>query len=143
MNRRLSSRMRSVIYVPLAVLLLAHCATGSVDRCPDGGTREIGETLYFGTSIPSGGVVTTEQWEAFAAREITPRFPAGLTSWRAKGQWLGKNGEITHEETYVLYVVHRDTPERDEAIHAIVDRYRTEFHQEAVLRVRSSVCVSF
>ncbi|MFA6958950.1 MAG: DUF3574 domain-containing protein [Thermoanaerobaculia bacterium] len=138
-----SLRLRAALSFPLAVLLLAHCATSTVDRCPDGGRREIGESLYFGTSIPAGGVVSSEQWEAFVAHEITPRFPDGLTSWRAKGQWLGKNGEITHEESYVLYVVHPDTPERDGAIRAIVDRYRTEFHQEAVLRVRSSVCVSF
>jgi len=135
--------MRAARVATLAgLLLLAGCATSVSDRCPDGGKREIGESLYFGTSIPSGGVVSAEQWEAFVAHEITPRFPDGLTSWRANGQWLGENGEIAHEESYVLYIVHPDTPERDEAIRAIIDRYRTEFHQEAVLRVRSSVCVS-
>lgn len=142
-NRRSMTLSAARAAILFGVLALVGCRTSDVDRCPDDGKREIGETLYFGTSIPSGGAVSAEQWETFVAREITPRFPDGLTSWRANGQWLGANGEIAHEESYVLYVVHPDTPERDEAIRAIVDRYRTEFHQEAVLRVRSSVCVSF
>lgn len=133
---------RLVVLAPVLALFFTACATGTADRCPDGGTRAVGESLYFGTAIPAGGIVSTEQWETFVAREVTPRFPKGLTSWRAKGQWLGENGELQHEESYVLYVVHPDTPESETAVRAIIDRYRTEFRQEAVMRVRSSVCVS-
>ncbi|MBI2212830.1 MAG: DUF3574 domain-containing protein [Acidobacteria bacterium] len=125
----------------LFALMLAACASGRDGRCPDGGTRAIGETLYFGTASPAGAV-SSERWEAFVASEITPRFPNGLTSWRANGQWLAKNGELQHEESYVLYVVHADTLENDAAIRAIIERYREAFQQEAVLRVRQAVCVS-
>jgi hypothetical protein len=136
------SGSRFLVLIPLLALLVASCATRSAERCPDGGTRAVGESLYFGTAIPTGGVVSSEQWEAFVAREITPRFPNGLTSWRAKGQWRGASGELEHEDSYVLHVVHPDSRESDEAIVAIIERYRAEFRQEAVLRVRSSVCVS-
>lgn len=133
------------VWIRLAALTLAivftGCASGVADHCPGGGTRAVGESLYFGTTTPVG-TVSPEQWEAFVAHEITPRFPKGLTSWRAKGQWLSESGELQREESFVLYVVHPDTPESDAAVRAIIDRYRAEFRQDAVLRVRSSVCVS-
>jgi len=135
--KRLSTRLS----ISLLLAMLCSCATVNRARCPSGELNAVGDTLYFGTAMPDG-IVTPEQFESFVATEVTPRFPRGLTSWRATGQWLSESGKIEHEQSYVLYLVHPDTRANEEAIREIISTYRTVFHQEAVLRVRSVVCIS-
>ena len=89
-----------------------------------------------------GGVVTPEEWQQFVAGEVTPRFPEGFTQWQASGQWLSKDGELEREPSRVVYVVHPDDTHSEDAIHDIIERYRVQFQQEAVLRVRTTVCAS-
>ena len=100
------------------------------------------ETLYFGTDMPHGHV-TAEQWQTFVATVITPRFPDGLTSWETAGQWRGRNGQLVKEKSYVLQVTHPVNSESEKAVREVMDAYTKDFQQEAVLRVRTSVCVSF
>jgi hypothetical protein len=101
----------------------------------------VSDSLYFGTS-KLDGVVTPEEWQEFVAKDVTPRFPQGLTSWQVSGQYLSARGVLQREQSYVLYVVHPDTPKYETAVHEIIERYRTRFQQEAVLRVRVSSCMS-
>ena len=100
------------------------------------------DTLYLGLSTPQGQV-TPDQWNDFLSKEVTPRFPDGLTSWDAKGQWKDSSGTIGKESTKVLMLVHPDNPAENKAIQEIVDIYKNEFHQESVMRVRSRPDVSF
>jgi len=65
-------------------------------------------TLYFGSARPKGSVSELE-WQLFLRDEVTPRFPNGMTVWDAEGQWRGPGGEIGHERTKVLLLVHPDT----------------------------------
>ena len=53
--------------------------------------RAVSELLYFGSATPEGRV-SAEDWSAFLAETVTPRFPDGLTAWPASGQWRGKAG---------------------------------------------------
>ena len=101
------------------------------------------ESLYFGTAKPDGGVVSAEEWQAFLEQVITPRFPDGLTAWSAAGQWRDGEGELQRESSYVLSVVHPDSPEQERAVAEVITLYKEQFQQEAVLRVRSPTCVSF
>src|SRR5262249_17907439 len=66
--------------------------------------------LLFGRAIPGGGLVTDGAWAAFLAEEITPRFPEGLTVWRAEGQWADPRGEFVRESVLVLEVLHPAGP---------------------------------
>jgi hypothetical protein len=100
------------------------------------------DLLYFGTARPDG-VVTPEEWSAFVDRLVTPRFPQGLTSWAAAGQWQTGTGMVEREASHVLSVVHSDTEENERAIREIASKYKAEFQQEAVLRVRSRACMSY
>lgn len=54
---------------------------------PAGGTM-VADRLFLGRQIPGGGMVSDADWTAFLAEVVTPRFPEGLTVWRAEGQWL-------------------------------------------------------
>ena len=100
------------------------------------------DSLYFGSTMPDGSV-SPDDWQRFLAEEITPRFPEGLTSWTAAGQWRNGAGILEQESSFVLHVVHADTAQADAAILAVMKIYKERFRQEAVLRVRSTACISY
>lgn len=100
------------------------------------------DTLYFGLST-SQGPVTPAQWDTFLNKEVTPRFPDGLTVLDAKGQWRNAKGIIGKEPTKVLILVHPDTSAEDQAVQNLIDIYKKEFHQESVMKVRNRPEVQF
>ena len=132
--------MRTLLIV-LAIALAPACAIDRSAACKPGEQTAVGDSLYFGMTRPDG-VITADEWQDFIASEVTPRFPHGLTSWQASGQWLSKDGALQREPSRVVYVVHPDDPRSEKAIHEIIESYRRQFQQEAVLRVRTTVCVS-
>jgi len=97
------------------------------------------DTLYFGTQIPAGGVVSDAEWQQFLADVITPRFPDGFTTWEANGQWRDQKGVIEHERTHIVQIVKPD----EVKIREIVEIYKKQFHQEAVMCVSSDVGLAF
>jgi len=99
------------------------------------------DTLYFGTQKPEGGVVTDAEWQQFLAEEITTRFPTGLTTWEASGQWRDEHNVIERERTHIVQVVHPVSRDVEGRIDAIVALYKKRFAQEAVFRVRSDVFI--
>ena len=101
----------------------------------------VNEYLYFGTSSPNGNV-NDDQWTRFLAETVTPRFPDGLTHWRASGQWRSEAG-INLEDSYVLNILREDTEITDTRIAEITATYKKLFDQESVLRVSEKSCVSF
>ncbi|MCE5333740.1 MAG: DUF3574 domain-containing protein [Desulfobacteraceae bacterium] len=105
-------------------------------------SRMVCDTLHFGMA-GRGGEVSEEQWEEFLKTVVTPRFPAGFTVYDSHGQWLGKDGQVLRERAKVLQIVHRPGTKHEKALGKIIEAYKTAFGQESVLRVRSSVQVSF
>ncbi len=125
----------------LLALTLSACATQPAPRCSAGQQPSISDLIYFGTEKP-GGIVSDEEWAAFLREVVTPRFPDGLTTWRASGQWRSADGSLTREDSHVLNLVHAGDAKAEGAIGALIGEYKTRFRQEAVLRVRSDACVS-
>ena len=125
--------------VALVLLALSGCATAPAIRCAASERSSINELIYFGTATPDG-VVTDPQWSEFLRDVVTPRFPMGLTTWRASGQWRSADGSLTREDSHVLNLVHRDDAGSEKAVQEIVDAYKTRFRQEAVLRVKTPSC---
>ena len=111
--------------------------------------QAIGETwnrteLYFGMSKPDGTLVTEAEFKAFMDKEITSRFPDGLTLLTGYGQYLGENGEIAKETSNVLVLFYpSDMTDANENIEAIRSKYEKLFQQESVLRVDSLKQLSF
>ncbi len=99
--------------------------------------------LLFGTARRNGPPVSDEEWTAFVDKEITPRFPDGLTILQGAGQWRGGDGSLKHERTHVLIVSYTPAPSRDGDIEAIRTAYKARFDQESVMRADSRSCVSF
>ena len=123
------------------VLALAACSTARVVICRASEDLVVADTLYFGTNKP-GGVVSADEWQDFLATGVTPRFPQGITSWRASGQWRSAAGALEHEASYVLQLVHADTADTERGLREVMALYRARFAQEAVLRVRLPACIS-
>ncbi|HAA28250.1 MAG TPA: DUF3574 domain-containing protein [Cyanobacteria bacterium UBA8553] len=101
------------------------------------------EELYFGLSKPKGGLISEAQWEQFLNSEITPRFRDGLTVLDGYGQYLDSAGILTREKTKVVILIYSPSSEKNQAINEIIDSYKQKFQQESVLRVSSTVQVSF
>jgi hypothetical protein len=109
--------------------------------CKAGESRAVQEFLYFGTETPSGHV-TPEAWAQFIGEIVTPRFPKGLSVWQGSGQWRSASGEVINEPSYIVSLVHPDDATARKAVQEVVASYKTRFHQEAVLRVRTPACMS-
>lgn len=125
-----------------AAVLLGGCALPTAVPCAATEQAAVQETLYFGTAKPVG-VVSPQEWAAFLAETVTPRFPAGFTVWSASGQWQGADGKVVQEPSYVLRLLYPPGADSAQKVQAIVERYRQQFQQEAVLRVRAPACMSF
>ena len=145
---RANARRPALIHVLVAsACTLAGCGNLEWTRkhelyCRMDERLDIHDTLYFGLSIPGGGSVGDADWKRFADDAIGHAFPNGYTVIEAHGTWLGADGASVSEPSRVVTIVHPDDGASDAAIRAIVQRYRTTFKQEAVLRERTSVCVS-
>jgi hypothetical protein len=130
-----------------AVLVAPGCVTPQIRSTSDPTAvsfqAQISDRLYFGRNIPGGGVVSESDWESFLSEVITPRFPAGLSVWRAQGQWRDTNSIIQREDSFILDLLHPDDVRSEQSVREIMTAYKTRFRQEAVLRVRDSVRVQF
>lgn len=133
---------RAPVIVAVLAALAAGCASMPGQRCGRGEQTAVQELVYFGTQKP-GGFVSAQDWAAFLADTVTPRFPAGLTAWQASGQWRSDAGGIVQEPSYVLNLLHPDDAATEQAVQELIDVYQQRFEQEAVLRVKSNVCASF
>jgi hypothetical protein len=134
--------MRCVLILLVFSSTLTGCAALDRHACGPGEQSTVSDVLYFGMAKPTGGTVTAEEWATFLSTVVTPRFPAGLTAWPASGQWRGADGQVVREDSYVLSLLHPAASSAEREILAIVAEYKRQFDQEAVLRVRSSVCTS-
>jgi hypothetical protein len=103
----------------------------------------ISDRLFFGRSIPGGGVVSDAEWSAFVAEVVTPRFPDGLTIYAAKGQWREADRKIVGEDVAVIEILHPASDAAERAIGEIQRAYRERFRQEAVMRVKGKARVTF
>jgi hypothetical protein len=142
--------MRTVTAAALAVVIflagaLAGTAVSAQRRPADPqcgtATAQVRTTLYFGLSKQKGSVSELE-WQMFLKDDVTSRFPEGLTSWEAEGQWRGADGSIGHERSKVLLLVHPDTPAARTSVQTVIERYRKSFEQESVLWETARVCAA-
>ena len=132
--------IRQTIVLALFPFAIASCGSVRPQLCASGLQNAIQEQLYFGTEKPSGHV-TPEEWAQFLSETVTPRFPQGLTVWQASGQWLSASSEIIQEPAYVLNLIHSPDVSYESAVHEIVAVYKARFQQEAVLQIKSHVCM--
>lgn len=152
----------SLVRVPLSglsalllALALVSCHSDPATRTPETpaaakalasdlpGKELLKTELYFGRGKPDGGVVSDAEWTDFLDKEVTPRFPDGLTVLDARGQWRGEKGDVVKEPSKVLVLFHEDNAEMAKRIDEVIAVYKKRFAQEAVLRVSQRVHAAF
>jgi hypothetical protein len=123
---------------------LGHVSTASAPTCAPGDTALRRSVLYFGAAIPNrSDTVDAAEWQAFLDREVTPRFPDGLTWFDARGQWRGHDGQVIGEPSRVLILLHGEDDASAASVEAIRSAYKQAFAQEAVMVEREPSCVAF
>ena len=154
-------RLRALLLVSILVPALAGCAahdsgrvhppqtapTLSGDPAHPGQTSGWVDTrLYFGlgpAEHPDQGISET-RWREFLDREVTPRFPDGLSVAEIYGQWQGK-GQAAPERlrSKVLIIDYADSPENRAKIEAIRAAWKKMTGDQSVMRVTQPADVSF
>ena len=128
-----------------AVILFAQADTASAQllSCSSPQKQMMEIDLLFGRNIGGKLGVTDKRWTAFLAREVTPRFPDGLTVFDAYGQWRDeKRKTIAREPSKVVRIITTDA-EAQAKIDAIVEAYKRRFRQQSVGVAMRPACVSF
>lgn len=102
--------------------------------------------LYFGIALADdpSPARTEEKWRAFLDREVTPRFPDGLSVFDVYGQWRSKGQEQpVRQRSKVLVVLYPDTPQHRADIDAVRAAWKRETGDQSVLKVTQPAEVSF
>lgn len=112
--------------------------------CPAGFDSGVEYQLFFGQDDSEGNRVSREDWEAFVADTITPRFPGGMTIIDVHGQWQEPDGNIQREETILvrgLIAEHGDDSLR--LVDEISAEFVRRFDQDPVWRIVRDACYGF
>jgi hypothetical protein len=141
--------MRSALVCSLSLILLTAAASSATAQslaivCH--GAQHSGRIaeLLFGRDIGNRLGVSEAAWRRFVAREITPRFPDGLTVSDATGQWRDPaTGKMVREPSKRIEIVLPGHADDETLLDAIAGAYKRRFHQHSVGVIVQSACVSF
>jgi len=112
--------------------------------CHSGQQPRLIAELLFGRDIGRHVGVSEAAWARFVARELTPRFPDGLTVTDTVGQWRDRdNGGVVHEPGKHVEIALPGNADDDASLEAVVSAYKRAFHQQSVGVIVQTACVSF
>ena len=132
------------VILVLVLLVLVACATSTREPpCPEGTEQYDEYRLFFGRNIGDAEGVSDDDWRAFLADTVTPRFPDGLSVIDAAGQWRDSQGTIVRERSKMVLILAVPDSAAAQKLDEITEEYKRRFSQESVLRVRDSACVAF
>ncbi len=139
-----SSIRRSAALLALVVITTgcSHLGAPPSSSCSAIFGRGVVYDVYFGQSLPGGGVVEANLFDEFILGTVVPRFPDGFSLFAATGFWRGDVGTTLSEPSVILRIA---APAGDEAmtsVYEIAQIYRQHFKQEAVLVTQQTGSVS-
>lgn len=143
-----SMRMMSSVISFAAYLALVQCSPAAAQAtglsCQGRQhPRQLAE-LLFGRDIGGHVGVSEKAWARFVAREVTPRFPDGLTITDAAGQWRDPtSGKAVREPAKRMEIVLPGGADDESRLEAIADAYKRQFQQQSVGVIVRPVCASF
>jgi hypothetical protein len=100
--------------------------------------------LMFGRNVRGHSGPGDRAWTRFLAREVTPRFPDGLTVLEGFGQWRDSaSGRLAREPNKLVVIVTAAGAQVDDRIATIVAAYKQRFRQKSVGVVITAACAAF
>ena len=143
-------RALGAMIVAAGLASLAGCSTApkspppeAMMSCPAGQEARRTAQLFFGRNVGDQPGVSETDFQAFVDKELSPRFPDGMTVLDGGGQWRGAENKLIREASKVVLIVlpkNRDVSGRIETVRNV---YKTRFHQDSVLLITQASCVSF
>jgi hypothetical protein len=140
----------------LLLCTLAGCAETPASPQPEGAApapyvcllpseqRILVAELFFGRDIKGRGLLTDAEWAEFAAQIVTPNFPDGFTVFDGEGQWRNpQTGHIARDPTKILLVAAKREPDLARRLSAVIDAYKSEFHQQSIGLITRDSCAAF
>ncbi|HEX3883456.1 MAG TPA: DUF3574 domain-containing protein [Stellaceae bacterium] len=101
--------------------------------------------LFFGRDVAGRPNVTDAEWTDFLSKTITPNFPDGLTVFDGYGQSrdpatgaIGRSPRVK-----VVLVAVMPGPDVPARLTAVMDGYKSRFHQRSVGLVTREECAGF
>lgn len=117
---------------------------GAVEpHCVAGAAAMLRLELAFGLSRKGRVDVSEAEWTTFLDREVTPRFPDGLTVLAGRGQWRNAAGVAVGEPARLLLIWVKPAQDLEARIAAVREAWKRAHDQESVLRADGTSCVSF
>jgi hypothetical protein len=136
------SRRCSIVACGLAAISVFATTQAAACTAPLRPMQQI--ELMFGRNVAGRHRVGEAAWARFLDREITPRFPDGLTVLDAAGQWRDPvGGRLVREPGKMVIIVTADDAPAGERIAAITAAYKHRFRQRSVGVISRSVCAAF
>jgi hypothetical protein len=139
--------MRSLLRVTMVAVLATTGAGGAQAQLVDcrGGQKptQVAQ-LMFGRKAGDRIAVSEAAWAMFLDREITARFPAGLTVVNGAGQWQDTSTKrIVREPSKIVEIVLPGEADDIDRLNAIAEAYKSRFKQQSVGMIVRPACVSF
>jgi len=138
------ARLKSILLVLPFALGAVPAAWAQATSCPPPTRAMLRAELYFGRNVAGRLGVGARQWDHFLAREITPRFPDGLTVLDARGQWRNPaRQKLVREPSKLVVIVAADDAETRRRLAEVAAAYKKRFRQKSIGLVLSAVCAAF
>jgi hypothetical protein len=116
------------------LILFASCASH----------RMMETNLYFGQAKPTGGMVSTAEWEKFKEDHISRVFKEGSTVVNVTGNWYDpESRKLITEPTYLVIYFYKPGKTISQKIDSLRYWYQHAFQQQSVLRVDKKVKAYF
>lgn len=131
---------RAGIYVALAGLALAGCATAPKPACPVGQAQMRTAQLFLEAKAPAR--LSDADLRRFVEQEVTPRFPNGVTMVAGGGRWKGAQNRMIRDAAKVVLIVLPAKGDPQASVEAVRTAYRTRFNQNAVVVMPPPACVA-
>ena len=134
------------LHAPLQAQTKPATSTLKGDHAHPPAARWLDTRLYFGLG-PAGDQtkgVTESAWRDFLDKEVTPRFPSGLSVLDVYGQWQTKSmTTVERIRSKMLVIDYPATTENAAKIEAIRAAWKQRTHAQSVLKVTQPADVSF
>ena len=127
-----------------AMLILAGCAAPSrelASNCLTSSQKPTVE-LLFGRIADGAPSVSESEFRRFISREVSPRFPDGLTVVNASGGWAARAGSAIGERPKLVMIVLHGAADDQAKLAEIRAAYLAQYHQQSVLLPTGPGCVS-
>ena len=130
-------------WLALASSGAAAAQPSGVATCPVGQEAHRTAQLFFGRSANERATFSEADFRRFLDQDVTPRFPDGLTVVDGGGQWRGEENHLIREATKVVMVVLPKGRDASGRVEQVRTAYKAKFHQDQVLTITQTACVSF